>query len=326
MIGGLWGWVSCTSPAEHANPLDPQSPSYTTTGAITGFATSYYQPFQPVAGAMVHLLPGDRITECDANGRYLFADVPPAGYSLAVSAPGFQTVTVSLQVLSRQLHTQDVRLNGLPVFQSPRATSARVATANASTGIADLLFLNLEASVSDPDGANDIKKVQVTIPDVAFLDTLGRSTVSSRWERLLTPDELVGIDLFNLVGKPMEVTAEDAPGARVTSAPFFLARVIAEVPQVTAPDSLKSVSSGIPNFYWQVPAVPFAHTLRIEVYRLLGGFPTFVTAIGNIAAGTPSAVYPGRLSAGTYYWTLTVQDEYGNSSRSIEATFEVPAN
>lgn len=317
---GMFGLLSCTSPAEHSNPLDPQSPSYTTNGRILGRVTTLYQPYQPLSGAMVQLQPVGMIVESNAEGGFVFTEVKPDTYSLVVAATGYQSATAVTEVLPRQIRMQDFRLDGLPIVQSSRATSAHMATREATT---DRLFLEIAVDVQDPDGANDVKKVQVEIPAFSFTDTLSRGSGTTRWQRVFSADELAPIDFYNLVGSPLQFVAEDFPGEQVTSGPFYLARVISEVPQATAPTNGEVITLDAPTFRWQLASIPFDHTLRVEVFRLDAGFPTFITAIGNIAAGTTSVKYPGRLATGTYYWTVKLIDDFGNSSRSKEATFQV---
>ncbi len=314
-------WIlSCTSPAEHSNPLDPQSPKYTTTGEIIGRVTGYYQPFRPLAGAMIRLQPPGVVIESGQDGGFRFAGLAPQTYSLEVSRPDYAADSLNIDLLSRQTAVLEFHLDGLPQIQFAFATSAHISTRESA---ADRYFFEIVADASDPDGANDIKRMRVEIPALAFADTLLRAAGPTRWRRLFAPDDLAGSDLNNLAGTPLQIIAEDFPGEAATSEPFFLARVIAEVPQTVSPDNGEAITDPSPRFVWQTPAIQFNHTFRVEVFRIDAGFPTFIAAIGNIEAGTASVTYVGRLSTGTYFWTVKIIDDFGNSSRSKEATFQV---
>jgi hypothetical protein len=315
------GWqLSCTSPAEHSNPLDPQSPFYTTNGRFAGVVTSFYQPYRPLSGAMVQVQPAGLATSTDGQGEFFIDNLAPGVYTAIASAAGYAADTASIEVIARQSRRVEFRLDGLPVAQSPRVVSAHVSTRESPT---DQFFMEITAELSDPDGANDIKKVVAQIPSTGFADTLSRGAGPSRWQRVFAPEELAGIDLFNLTGAPFQLVAEDFPGERATSEAFFLTRVIAEVPLAVSPADGVNLQIDSPTFIWQLAPIPFNHTLRVDVFRLVAGFPTFIAAIGNIAAGSASVKYPGRLASANYYWTVKLIDDFGNSSRSKEATFSV---
>jgi hypothetical protein len=310
---------ACTSPAEHSNPLDPQSPNYSTKGEIVGRVTGYYQPYQPLANATVRLTPPGIVIETGQNGAFRFADLAAQSYSLEITAAGYAAASETTEVFPRRITSHEFHLDGLPTVQLAFVISAHVSTRGSAD---DRIFLEVIAEASDPDGANDVKRMWVEIPARTFSDTLARSG-PARWQRLFSPDELAGLDLYNLTGTPLQIVAEDFPGEATTSAPFFLARVIAEVPETVSPANDSTLAIDAPTFVWQTPPVAFSHTFRVEVFRLDAGFPTFVTAIGNIAAGATGIRYVGRLSSGTYYWTVKIIDNFGNSSRSKEATFRV---
>jgi hypothetical protein len=313
-------WISaCTSPAEHSNPLDPQSPEYTTNGSISGRVSGFYQPYRPLAGAMVELQPTGIIVQSDNAGGFLFGEVPPGAYALSASKDGYAIATLSASVLARQRSSAELHLDGIPVVQTVLATSAHVST---RASAADRYFLEIVADVQDPDGANDVKSVRLEIPSVSFSDTLSRGTGASRWQRAFSPDDVPGIDLANLAGVSLSMVAQDFPGEQARPSSFFVARVVNEVPQPLAPIDV-TLQENSPSFQWQMPVLSYAHTFRVEVFRIDFGFPTFVTAISNIAQDMTSVSYPGRLSTGSYYWTVKMIDSFGNSSRSKEAAFQI---
>ncbi|MFQ5631769.1 MAG: hypothetical protein ACE5I1_23600, partial [bacterium] len=243
----------------------------------------------------------------------------PDTFLLTVSTSGYQDTTTAVTVFSRKTSPIEIRLNGLPVIQSTLVTSAKITTREANT---PRFFLEVFSEVTDQDGANDIKMVEVTISARSFVDTLTRVAGVERWQRLFLPEELSLLDFSQLVGSPFRIVARDFPGVAIMSEPFFLARIISEVPQAFSPTD-GAVASDAPLFRWQLPQIAFSFTQRIEVFRLDAGFPALVTAISNIKPDIRSLPYIGRLSAGTYFWTIKIIDDFGNSSRSKEATFQV---
>jgi hypothetical protein len=312
--------LSCTSPAEHSNPLDPLSPKYTTNGTLSGFVTTFYQPYQSVANARVELQPHGLIVPSNAEGFYNFGELAAGTYAITASAGGYASRMINVEVLSRQARTETFRLDALPEVVVARALSARVSTHESEN---PRLFWEVIATVADRDGANDVKRVRVEISEPAFSDTLARASVTGDWQRIFTSDELAGVNFHNLVGKPAQIVAEDLPGEWVVSAAFYLARIISEEPQPLAPANGEIILTHTPVLRWQLPAIPFEHVLRVEVFRLDAGFPVLILTVPNLQAGTTSLPYPGSLTSGSYFWTVQIVDSYGNISRSKEASFQV---
>lgn len=326
-LAGTLILLSCTAPAEHSNPLDPQSPNFTDKGNLAGQVTGYYQPFRSLSGARIALLPTGTSMSSDANGRFMFSALSPASYTLVAEASGYAADTLTVEVFSRLTSTVDFRLNALPQVPEAFVTSAHVRT-RASASDTDLVFLDVRTVVFDPDGPNDITRVRVEVPTFAFNDTLARGQSANSWQRIFAPDELrttdgAGIDPYNLVGTAFHIIAADAPGANVISTPFQLARVIAEEPLPLEPANGVSLTTGAPQLKWQTPPLAFEHTFTLHVYKIVSGFQTLLLTIPGLPAGSNTAPYPGRLTSGSYFWTVTIVDRFGNSSRSKEATFQV---
>lgn len=334
---GQWRWVpltavccwlfSCTAPAEHSNPLDPESPAYLNKGVLSGAVTSFYPPFRPLPDADIHLLQTGVSRRSDAKGEFSFAGLAPGRYKLVATTAGYATDSAEVEVAARETRVVNFRLNALPLIADARVTAAHVRT-RASVTDTDLVFLTVTAEVRDGDGTNDVQRAHVAIPAVAFVDTLRRSNSNSTWGRTFSPEELRNqsgslIDPFNLVGESFRIDATDAPGAQVTSAPFHLVRVIAEEPLPLEPTNGKVLTTNAPQLKWLMPPLTFEHSFTIQVFKLISGFQTLLLTISELPAGTTVAPYPGRLTTGSYFWTVTVTDRFGNSSRSKEATFVV---
>jgi hypothetical protein len=312
--------LSCTSPAEHSNPLDPESPAYATHGTLSGFVTTFYQPYQSVAGAHVELQPPGLIVPSNDEGFYYFGELAPGAYAMTATAGGYAARTMNVEVLARQSRAITFRLDALPEVVGTSTLSMRVSTRESET---PRLFWEVNAEIADGDGPNDIKRVRVEIPVLAFGDTLARASISGNWHRIFTAEELAGINLHNLVGKPVQIVAEDLPGERAVSREFYLARIITEEAQPITPANGEIILARSPLLRWLLPAIPFEHTLRVEVFRLDAGFPILILTVPNLQAGSTSLPYPGSLTTGSYFWTVRIVDSYGNSSRSEEALFQV---
>ncbi len=320
-IGLCAAMFACATPAEHSNPLDPESPNFTKQGVLRGQVTTIYQPYQALAGANVHLQPLGISLQSDSEGRFVFGKLDSGSYVVVAAKPGYTTLQRNAKVIAREDRALEMRLDGLPVVASAKITSARVVTREAS---APRLFLEIAAEVTDPDGANDIQRVLIKMPGRAAPDSLTRASGLASWQRIFSSDSLAPLNLHNLVGASLEITAEDGAGEKAASQAFQLARLITEEPQPVYPinGEVFPRSNNERNLRWQLPAIAFDHSVRVEVYRLDAGFPVLILT-ANLRVGAVSLPYPGSLTSGTYYWTVKVLDGFGNSSRSKEATFQV---
>lgn len=319
VTGGLvFALLSCTTPADHNNPLDPESPGYTTKGRITGRVTTYYQPYLALPGATVELTPTATVVRTDAEGTFAIDNLEPGTYFIAASADSHQATRDTVQVAARSSIPVELRLNGLPIIDAVQARSERISTREAA---ADRLVLEISATLRDVDGPNDIRRVEFSAPAQAFTDTLRRAAGQAQWSRQFFSVDLPGVDFTGFIGTAMHLVAEDFPGARVTSDAFFLARIISQVPVALSPAHGDTIRTAAPILLWQVQGVEFPHKIRVEVFALDAGFPRFITSVSNIAPGTTNIKYPGRLSTGNYFWTITIIDNFGNTSRSKEAFF-----
>ena len=310
---------ACTDSPFHSNPLDPASPDYSINGRMAGRIMTFYQPYQPIAQATIELQPNGLVARSGADGRFVFADLAPDSYFVSIVQDGFSSLMDTLVIAPRGEVIQDFHLNGLPFVQGSRIISSKVATREAPS---PLFFLDIAAELQDPDGANDICRVVLNIPMQSFRDTLAPAIGVGQWQRTFIPEELASLDMGKLVGAPLQFIVYDIPGAEVISQPFFLTRLISEEAETIEPIN-GNVALSAPTFRWQLPNIAFSYTQRLEIYRLDAGFPTLVTAISNIQSDVKSLPYLGRLSAGSYFWTLRIIDDFGNSSRSKEASFVV---
>ncbi|MEX1055564.1 MAG: carboxypeptidase-like regulatory domain-containing protein, partial [Rhodothermales bacterium] len=75
--------IGCLSDAERSNPLDPLSEDFENVGIFEGLTTRFYPPHSPVRNVEVMLLPGPYITDSDADGRFVFRNIPAGEYRVS---------------------------------------------------------------------------------------------------------------------------------------------------------------------------------------------------------------------------------------------------
>lgn len=322
---GLLAAAGCLGDAPHDNPLDPLSESYREVGAVAGQVTRLYQN-DPVAGADVVLTPLEAgggaafVARTGSDGRFALDDVPAGTYRLAAEAGGYvpaaDTVAVSLGARVERA----LRLDGRPVV------TAALRTVHVSRWWPeeDLYLLEVDADVADPDGAIDVEAVWLEMDGAGFALPLQLTPVAGRFAATVDAGALPSGSLHAAVGQPFVVRVRDRAGVVEGTAGQTLARIIEETPVTASPQGLALVAEPRPVLSWEPAALPFPFTYRVDVVRVVeANLQTVVQTVEGLGPETTTLQVPEALPRGTYYWTLSVVDAFGNRSRSKEAGFQV---
>jgi len=314
-------WLSgCFSNAERDSPLDPKSPTYRARGNVRGTVTRWFSPFEPIEGAEVRLLPANWATFTDARGEFMFPDAPAGAFVLRAAKLGYAPDSTAVEVQVGQETQKTLRLDALPVFQETTVISSHISRWWPPD---DLFVAQFRAKAYDPDG-QPLSVVWVAIPSLGVIDTLLFSSVTKQFEGNLNQETLPNRNLQSLLGREIIFRARDGQGKENTTT-GYLARIILDTPVAASPQGLQTF---VPpdTLRWQPLFLPFDFTYAVEVVRVDVGIPTVVWSRGGIATSDTFTVIPpaAGLVTGTYFWTVAVVDEFGNRSRSKEASFRVP--
>jgi len=304
--------AGCVPDAPRENPLDSVS-----SGSIEGWAFSFYQPRDPLAGVKVTLQPVGRFVFTDDNGRFEFTGIPAGQYRVIAERPLFQpdTLIVDLPV-NGSLSDRNFVLNGLPEIRNFRYFSRNIDTTIPGRFVEAVITLDAE----DSDGNFDLDSLIVDIPQIPFRRTANR-VAPGRFELIIPDtDPAFNLSLIPLVEKNAFFTLTDQPGSRVTSGPFSLRRIIDDIPLALSPVQADTANSR-PLFSWHSFSAGFSYTFTLEVVRLNLGIPVEVQRVKNIPPSTLQLAWPDTLpglQVGRYEWTIGVEDNIGNISRSRE--------
>lgn len=309
----------CLGEAEHSNPLDPHSPSFDSVGTISGVTTRFYPPYPALPEAAVTLSPGTYTVRSDEEGRFSFRNVPAGEYELSAEKPGFSSLTESVEVeLGTSIDSVRVRLDGLPILQTVELTSIHVSRWFPTE---DLYLVEAVVGLEDPDGQGDLDQVWLDIPAYGFSAPLEETSVMGRFAVSLSAEELPGESVFALQGDEFVVAASDEAGFVSRSDPQHILRVIDYTPVAIEPQGQAVVATPTPSLTWQDAALPYSYTYRIDVFRDQANVQTVAASVAEIPPDSLSHTLEMPLSSGTYFWTVSVVDEFGNRSRSKEAGF-----
>jgi len=315
-------FFSCTTPAEHSNPLDPKSSAFSEAGSLTGTVTTYYAPSRPLANVEIRLSPESALAFTNSRGEFSFLNLLAGDYELRAALANYAAITTAIHLEKRQHRAITIPLDGLPKVDSALVITERRALSPNSTRY----LLQIENVIaSDPDGINDIKRLIFIAPDFNFADTLALvDRANGIWRRQFRPEELAAEPSLPVwLGHPLYIQAEDFPGQKTTAGPFYIARVIQEEPEALSPNNNVVITASPLFFQWRVGAAPFPYTQEVEIQDVLD--PESKTILPGIPPGTTIKSYSGGglPPAGNYIWTVKIVDEFGNSSRSKPAAFQV---
>ncbi|HEX9652816.1 MAG TPA: hypothetical protein VGA99_03820, partial [bacterium] len=135
--------------------------------------------------------------------------------------------------------------------------------------------------------------------------------------------QLPGRNLQEVLGRQIVIRAKDRAGFSNNSTPQFVVRIIDDVPITLSPQGLETVATTNPTLQWQAVNQPYQFSYLVELYRVDFGINNLVWQSDAIEHTTTETVVPDNLAAGTYFWTIAIVDEFGNMSRSKEASFQV---
>jgi len=307
---------SCVPDAPHDNPLDPDSPAFTNSGEVAGRVTSFYEPYIGIPGALVQVGPYGIAAWTKAGGAFSVAGIPSGNVSIIVSGAGYLSDTVEASVSAGRTVNVDVHLDALPVV-----SSCKVVTRKIDQWWPGPVYSALVSGlVTDPDGPGDLAAVTLQVDTARFAMTY--VIESQAYQVTVNASALPQGNLEWLVGKTFSVVARDKPGGTTMGKGFQITRIIQDAPVPIFPTALDTATAS-PEFIWVRPSLPFSYTYKLELFRLDLGLPSLIWSISNLSAAVTQYRYPDRLSAGLFFWTISVVDEFGNLSRSKEASFLV---
>ena len=146
-------------------------------------------------------------------------------------------------------------------------------------------------------------------------------TSASIWVTNFAPSYFNDPHLGSVIGQPFLFSAHEGEMLR-SFGPLYLFRVIESVPQLTDPANGDTVGSQ-PTLIWPMFAGGFPFEYLVAVVGVAGDDSAWVSP--RLPSSVLSAQVPNSLSDGAYYWTITVFDDFENSSRSKEGVFVVAA-
>ena len=335
IIVGLFVLAGCFDDVPRDNPFDPRSDDYEPSSQISGLIVD--RTSQPVSGTLIHLESqldtAVLRSTSDSQGRYNFKEVLPGEYRLSVEKQDFAIEQDSFSVTAFEDVTKDFVLNGVPRFEQVQIRTAHINRIWPPP--VDFTLLEVVAHVSDLDGSIDLEKAWIEVPGLGVSDTLMFTQEAGVFSKDLDVASLNVANMQSILGEELILKAEDRLGYISQMPSLQVARIINETPVVSSPQVGAVLSDPQPQLTWVCQQLPFSFYYRVEVIRIDDVVRNSVTILDNLnpaalcmdqegsSEQAASVQVDVQLDVGSYFWTVSIVDDFGNWSRSKEAGFVI---
>jgi len=318
--------ISGCKDAPRDNPLDPLSPRYTNASQVSGQVLIRDQN-TGLDSASITSVEDNISTMTDANGKFSLNKLSTGKQTLVFTKENFTPDTDRIQLQSGALQTITFLVNGAPVVLSEQILTRRIDQYYPSTQY----FVDVTASVGDPNGIADVDSVWFTVDTLLF--PMDYSVTTKQFQITIYKYDLPTNTIQWLVNKPLRIRSKDRSNAVNLSTPFYVSRIIENTatptyPTINTTTSQKDTTGSTPLFQWLPPDVTFNYTYTLTLSSVVSGIQNVVWTSAPLQSSSLNFQFitdnnGDTLSAGEYEWTISVVDEFGNYSRSKEAPFVV---
>ena len=318
------------------NPLDPLSPQYISTASVTGIVTVLNQ-YTPLSSATITSIEDGVSTLSNTSGIFSLTRLTAGTQTLVCTKANYAADTQRIVLHTLTPAQVYFNLNGNPYTVSQKIYTRKIDQYYPNPQY----FVDVTASVADPNGITDIDSVWFFIP-YASGGTLNSDTlffpmtysVSSRlFQATVLKDDLPTDTIQWIVNRPLQIRSRDFHHAINYSNPFYISRIIENMadpiyPTINSQTSVRDTTGPTPLLHWSLPGLAYNYTYSLSISRIISGVRYIIGTYSNISRRDNAFQYPGdnssaTLEPGDYVWTIMVIDDFGNYSRSKEASFVV---
>jgi hypothetical protein len=322
IVLGITLFFSACSDAPRDNPLDPLSPRYQGNAAVSG-KVYVLNENTPVVQARVTCLESGLSVVTDSSGAYQFSKLDVGSLTFICSKENFVSDTQKIVLQAGTPQQIQFGLNGYPYVVSQNILTRKIDQYYPSPQY----FVDIAASISDPNGIEDVDSVWFVVDSIQF--AMDYSPTTKMFETTIYKYSLPTNTIQWLVGKPLTIVTTDRSNARGIGAPFYVTRIIEDEATPIYPSSLNNDTTGsTPPLKWSPPNVTFIYSYTLVISLVSSGTESIVLTYPGLSFGNEEFQFISDnngqpLGAGNYVWTISVVDQFGNYSRSKESSFVV---
>jgi hypothetical protein len=318
--------ISGCKDAPRDNPLDPSSPQYTNTASVKGRILLLNQN-SSIALASISSLEDGVSVSSDADGKYSFNNLTVGIQTLVCTKENFIPDTQLVILQSRTTKEVLFELNGAPYVLTQNILTRKIDQYYPSTQY----FVEVAASVSDPNGLVDVDSVWFAVDTLLF--PMDYSVSTKQFQSTIYKYDLPTNTIQWLVNRPLRIRSKDRSNAVNLSTAFYVSRIIENLatpmyPTISTTTLQMDTTGSTPLLQWLPPTVTFNYTYALTLSRVVSNIRTLLWTYTKLNSSSMQLQFPAdtsglTLSAGDYVWTISVVDDFGNYSRSKEAPFVV---
>jgi hypothetical protein len=322
IVLGITLFFSACSDAPRDNPLDPLSPRYQGNAAVSG-KVYVLNENTPVVQARVTCLESGLSVVTDSSGAYQFSKLDVGSLTFICSKENFVSDTQKIVLQAGTPQQIQFGLNGYPYVVSQNILTRKIDQYYPSPQY----FVDIAASISDPNGIEDVDSVWFVVDSIQF--AMDYSPTTKMFETTIYKYSLPTNTIQWLVGKPLTIVTTDRSNARGIGAPFYVTRIIEDEATPIYPSSLNNDTTGsTPPLKWSPPNVTFIYSYTLVISLVSSGTESIVLTYPGLSFGNEEFQFISDnngqpMGAGNYVWTISVVDQFGNYSRSKESSFVV---
>jgi hypothetical protein len=311
----LIGVSGCVDDAPRDNPLDPQSDRYVPVGSLSGRLV-LKNIGSGIAEADIVRRANGASVQTDSGGYFTVSGLSAGEHSFIAMKSNFPNDTFTVTIPSGGSAQLIREMNSAPIMTSRQILTHKIDYVE----FFPRYYISVSATVTDPNGITDLNSVSFAVSTYRF--PMEYSPTAKNFSVTVEKDSFPTNSIEWLIGKPLTIVSMDAQGAVNVGEPFSVTRII----ENTATPITQDTTTGTPLFKWKPPAVSFNYTSTITVSRrgtetTVWKYPGLISFFEELQYPTDGSVAP--LSAGNYFWTITIVDDFGNTSRSQESYFVV---
>lgn len=311
----ILGLCGCVGDAPRDNPLDPESDRFVPAGSLSGRLVIRNTNIG-IAGAEIVRLSNGLSVRTDSGGMFTMGGLPAGAQAFVAVKSNFPNDTFTVTVPAGGSVQVIRELNSAPVVTAREIVTHKIDYVE----YFPRYYITVSASVTDPNGITDLSAAWFAVSTYRF--PMEYSPTTKRFSVTVEKDSFPTNSIEWLINKPLTIVAEDGHGATNISDPFMVTRII----ENAAAPITQDTTTGTPLLKWKPPAVSFNYTSTITVARR--GTETTVWKYSGLLSFFEELQYPtdgsvAPLSAGNYFWTISIVDDFGNTSRSQESYFTV---
>ncbi|MFH1197395.1 MAG: hypothetical protein V1720_16975 [bacterium] len=256
-------------------------------------------------------------TYTDAAGYFKFENIKCENGWLYFSGEGYSKDSSYVDWGENNVKNVQMYLNSYPVLDAISFYSVIENSYNNPPSF----HMVLNAKVTDYD--NDIDTVFIENESLEFSLPLEYNLSSKIFEKKVYLLDLGLSDNSEVIGKEFNISVKDLKGTKYDIGEANIKRVITDFVEFISPAGNDTTDSN-PTLKWKRFTPGFSYNYDIQVFIKDEFSSGLIYQPGSLISGDEIEFFvPYSLQSGTYFWVIWCIDEFGNRSRSKQASFIV---